>query len=212
MKNRTYILAVLILVLVLALPITQAQTDPESIREHQIKAAFIYNFIKFIDWENEKTPDDSNSITIGIVGGEDFIEAFDPIKSKQVKGKNIVIKQFDEIKKPNKLRKKNASVWKEKISALKKCQVLFICTCKDEKPEIPVEILKALERSGVLVIGETPKFLENGGIINFIMENKKVRFEINIEAAKHNGLKISAQLLKLAKRIITKEKPKDRKS
>ena len=97
MINKVYILVFLILMLVLALPAAQAQTDPESTREYQIKAAFIYNFMKFIDWSDEKMPADSNSITIGIVGGDDFIEAFDPIKSKQVKGKNIIIKLFEEI-------------------------------------------------------------------------------------------------------------------
>jgi hypothetical protein len=202
MKNKVYILfLLLILSEMTAVPCAYGAGNSE----YQIKAAYIYNFIKFIDWSDESMPADSNSITIGIVGGDDLIKDFNPIKSKQVKGRNIVIKQFDEIKKPNKLLKKNAFMWKEKISALKKCQVLFISIFEDEKPEIPVEILKAMKASGVLVIGEIPGFLENGGIINFIMENKKVRFEINAEAAEHNGLKISAQLLKLSKRISTKK-------
>jgi hypothetical protein len=209
MKNKIYIL---LLILTLSGITLVPRAYGASSKEYKVKAALIYNFIKFIDWPDEELSGDSNSITIGIVGGGDFIEAFDPIKSKQVKGKNIIIKLFEEVDKPNEHRKKKNSKWEKKISAMKKCQVLFICSYADEKSEIPVEILNALEGSGVLVIGETSGFLESGGAINFIMEGKKVRFEINAKAAEDNGLKIRSQLLKLAKRVITKEEPKNRKS
>ena len=209
MKNKVYIL---LLVLILSGIALSPCAYGAASKERQVKAAFIYNFIKFIDWPVGSEFDESDSITIGVVGGGDFIKAFDPIKSKSVKGRGIVIKQFNDLDELNELRKKNDPGWKEKISDLKRCQVLFICSCKDEKTDIPVELLKAMKASGVLVVGETQGFLENGGVINFIMESNKVRFEINVEAADSSGFKIRSQLLKLAKRVIRKEEPKDRKS
>lgn len=185
---------------------TPVQANSDIDREHQIKAAFVYNFIKFIDLPAEKISDDVDSITIGVIGNDDYHAAFGPVKNKPVKGKNIVIKHFKEFYKLKKLQKKNDSRWKEEIKALKKCQVLYICSSADKKQQMPVELLKALKDSGVLVIGEIPGFLENGGIINFVMEKKKVRFEINAVSAERNGLKIRSQLLKLAKRVL-KNKP-----
>ncbi|MBW8034759.1 MAG: YfiR family protein [Planctomycetes bacterium] len=203
-KTKTYIW--ILLIASLLANATPLRADSSTDREYQIKAAFIYNFIKFIDFPVEKIADDVDSITIGVIGDADYPIAFDPIKNKQVKGKNIVIKHFTEFDKLKELQKKNDSRWKETIKELKKLQVLLVCFCKDEKPQIPVELLKALKDSGVLVIGEIPGFLENGGVINFVMENKKVRFEINAAAADRNGIKIRSQLLKLAKRVI-KNKP-----
>ena len=188
---------------------TPVRADSTMDRECQIKAAFVYNFIKFIDWSDEKNSDDSEAITIGLLGAGDCTKAFGPIRSKQVKGKKIVIKQLGKLDKLTELQKKDYPRWKETIKELKKLQVLFICSCEDENPQIPVELLKALKDSGVLVIGETPGLLENGGIINFVTEQKKVRFEINAAVAERNGIKIRSQLLKLAKRVIKNKPHKD---
>jgi len=185
---------------------TPVQADSDIDREHQIKVAFVYNFIKFIDLPAEKNADDVDSITIGVIGDADYHAAFGPVKNKPVKGKKIVIKHFKEFYKLKKLQKKNDSRWKEKIKALKKCQVLYICSSADKKQQMPVELLKALKDSGILIIGEVSGFLENGGVINFVTEEKKVRFEINTAVADRNGIKIRSQLLKLAKRVL-KNKP-----
>jgi hypothetical protein len=174
-------------------------------RECRVKAAFVYNFIKFIDFPDEKTSAHSKSITVGLLGSGGCSKTFGPIKNKQVKGKNLVIKQLGKLDKLKELQKKNDPRWKKEIEAIKKYQVLFVCSCADKKQEIPVEILKELKDSGILTIGEVPGFLENGGVINFVMENKKVRFEINTASSDRHGLKIRSQLLKLARRVIKKE-------
>ena len=181
-------------------------------REYKIKAAFVYNFIKFIDWPQEKTPDKDAPITIGVIGSDTVVKAFDPVRNKQVKGRRLVIKRFEEWDKLKKSQEKNDSAWKEKLEALKKCRVLFICTCESGKKEVPVEIIKALKGSGILLVGEMPGFLEKGGVINFVTENKKVRFEVNSTSAKRNKLKIRSQLLKLAKRVYKEERSGDPKN
>lgn len=209
MKNKRYNLLVLILILIFVSAAGNAHADSAREREYQVKAAFVYNFIKFIDWPEEKIPADSKSITIAVIADNDFIKTFDPIKSKQVKGKNILIKPFIELDKLNELQKKNNSAWKETIRELKKCQVLFICTCGEKNEKVPVELLEEMKDSGILLVGEIPGFLENGGTINFVMEDKKVRFEVNTTVADRNALKIKSQLLKLAKRVLRKEPDKE---
>ena len=208
MKNKIYILLILMLLTVLfaAPPAVRAESARE--REYKIKAAFVYNFIKFVDWPEENTPDKDKPITIGVLGSDVLIKAFGPIKNKEAKGRRVVIKRFEDRDKLEESRKKNDSAWKEKIEALKKCRVVFVCTCESGTKEIPVEIIKALKGSGVLLVGEVPGFLEKGGVINFVTENKKVRFEINSTSAKRNNLKIRSQLLKLARRVY-KEEPSE---
>ncbi len=210
MKIKLHILMFLMLPLFTAPPAVRAESASE--REHKIKAAFVYNFIKFIDWPQEKTPDKNKPITIGVVGSDTFVKAFDPVKNKQVKGRRLAIKRFGDWDKLKESQKKNDSAWKEKLEALKKCRVLFICSCESGKNKVPVEIIKALKGSGVLLVGEVPGFLEKGGVINFVTENKKVRFEVNSTSAKRNKLKIRSQLLKLAKRIYKEEPSEDAKN
>ena len=208
MKNKIYILLILMLLTVLFAAPTAVRAESAREREYKIKAAFVYNFIKFVDWPEENTPDKDKPITIGVLGSDVLIKAFGPIKNKEAKGRRVVIKRFEDRDKLEESRKKNDSAWKEKIEALKKCRVVFVCTCESGTKEIPVEIIKALKGSGVLLVGEVPGFLEKGGVINFVTENKKVRFEINSTSAKRNNLKIRSQLLKLARRVY-KEEPSE---
>lgn len=205
MKNKVYILVILILFAALfATPAMAA--DSKLNREQQIKAAFIYNFIKFIDWPEEKMADSNEPITIGIIGSEDFINAFEPVKHKKIKDRNISVKYFAGFEKLDKSEKENDPQWNQKIKTLKTCHVLFICTCDSVLIDNSAKIIKALKGSPVLTVGETAGFLESGGSINLLMEDKKVRFEINITAAKRAKLKIRSQLLRLARRVV-EEKP-----
>jgi hypothetical protein len=201
MKIRVYSLIVLILAL-FGTPIPAgAESDSASGREYQIKAAFIYNFIKFVDWPKEKMADSNEPITIGIIGSKDFIKAFDPIIHKKVKNRNISIKYFECYEKLKKSQEDEGQ-WNQKMESLKTCHVLMFCICYSVRIKDTSQIIKALKGSPVLTVGETAGFLESGGIINFLMEDKKVRFEINVAAVKKSRLKISSKLLRLAKRVV----------
>jgi len=205
MKNKAYILVIVILLLEFF--ITPAMTaDSKQNREQQVKAAFLYNFIKFIDWPEEKMADSNEPITIGIIGSEVFINALEPVKHKRIKDRNISVKYFAGFEKRDKSEKANDPQWNQKIKTLKTCHVLFICTCDSERIENLTKIIKALKDSAVLVVGEMDNFLESGGMINFLIEDKKVHFDINNTAAKKAKLKISSKVLRLAKRVI-EEKP-----
>jgi len=201
MKVRAYILVVLILLVV---PI-MAQGEDESApnREYQVKAAFLYNFINFVDWPNEKVADSNDTVTIGIIGSNPFGEAFEAVKDKKIKGKKLVIKQFPGFEE-YKTKAKDKAKYREEYEAeyknvLKKCHIVFISSLEEKHLE---EILNLVKNSDVLTVGESEAFLNSGGAINFVMEQKKVRFEINLTAANRTKLKIRSQLLRLAKRVV----------
>ena len=83
-----------------------------------------------------------------------------------------------------------------RVDDLKTCHLVFIS--RSEKDQI-AQVLTSLSAAGVVTVSEMDRFAERGGIINFYLENKKVRFEINADAAQRKGLKINSQLLKRAK-------------
>jgi hypothetical protein len=144
-------------------------------REYEIKAAYLYNFIKYVDW-----PSYGDTITIGVLGGNPFGSALAPLNGKMVKGRRLVVRQLDSVR------------------DAQRCQIIFVSS--SEKPRLQ-EIFESLRSARVLTVGETQGFADGGGIINFIEENNKVRFEINAEAARRTGLNISSELLKLAKLV-----------
>ncbi len=195
MRNKTYMLVFFVLSL-LASGQAQLAQAAES-KEYQIKAAFLYNFIQFVDWPKEKVADSNQPIIIGIIGKDPFGNVFESLKNKKIKGKSVVIrrvKTFEELKKNGELE--------DKINELKKCHVLFICSSENKYLK---QIIDPIKTDNILTVGETGNFLENGGIINFVLEEKKVRFEINLDAANTSNLKISSQLLRLAEKVIPKK-------
>jgi hypothetical protein len=198
MQIRAYNLIVFALALFAAPISVQAQDDSAQNREYQVKAAFLYNFVKFVDWPKEKTPDSNEPIIIGIIGNDPFGNAFEPIKDKPVKGTSVIIKRFLGLK-----GLKESSEKHPQIEAIRECHLLFIC--RSEKQNL-TETINLVKDHSVLTVADSEVFLESGGIINFVMEENKVRFEINVTAAKQAKLQIRSQLLRLAKRV-AEEKP-----
>lgn len=190
MRTKFCYLVILILALTLAITATQVRGDSASEQEYRVKAAFLYNFIKFIDWPKEKAAD-NNSITIGIVGKNPFGKAFEPLRGKKAKEKKVIIKQFKSVE--------ESKLPSDQIEAIRKCHVLFVC--RSEVKHLK-EIFKSVKGHSVLTVGDMEDFLESGGIINFLMEDEKVRFEIHNIAAKRAKLDIRSKLLRLAKRTI----------
>lgn len=199
MRIKVYILIVLMLALFVAPIAIKAQAESAQSREYQIKAAFLYNFIKFVDWPEGKFPDSNEPIIIGIIGKDLFGDAFKPVKDKKTKGRDVIIRYFESFKKLKKSTEKDKSKSDQKIETLTKCHLLFICSSEQKNLK---KIINTVKDHSVLTVADTLGFLEAEGIINFVMERKKVRFEINIAAAKRAKLKIRSNLLRLAKRIV----------
>ena len=191
MKNKIYILLLLLVLFRTSPALCAHATDS---KEYKLKAAFIYNFIKFVTWP-EDAGKQSESIKIAIIGEDPFAKNFDPIVKKTVKNKKIELMKYHDF---NKIADSNS---------LGQYQVIFICKSESENV---TKIINSVAGKPVLVISGIDNFAELDGMIGFVKRDNKIRFEINLNAAKLADLKISSQLLKLALRVIEKQqKPKD---
>ena len=159
----------------LALP-GPAVAQAQAASEYDVKAAFLYNFTKFVEWPPSAFSSDG-SMWLCVLGEDPFSKSLDLIASEGVGGRKLQVLRTPKLAEPG------------------VCQILFIS--RSERDRMP-EILKELRTSPVLTVADTDGFLDHGGIINFKLEGSKVRFEINQEAAERAGLKISSKLLQLA--------------
>ncbi len=179
--------------------------------EYQIKAAFIFNFMKFTEWPNEKEFKVESNVTvvemppmkIGIVGKNPFGKSFVPILEKTIRERPIEVIEFPsfyEFSKKYSSQKETGQAYSlEHLKELEACHVLYLC--ESEKPVL--EVLMGLLRptEGILTISDLPRFIEEGGIIGFKKVDNKIRFEVNLKESERRQLRISSQLLKLAVRV-----------
>jgi YfiR/HmsC-like len=152
--------------------------------EYLIKAGFIFNFAKFVDWPPATFAQPDSPIVIGILGTDPFGAIIDQIvQEKKIGGRGFVVRRLK---------------WGTDLKDLKECKILFVGASERVHIDELVQIVKGLP---ILTVGETPGFAERGGVIRLVLEDNKVRFEVNVEAARQAGLTISSRLLTLARII-----------
>jgi hypothetical protein len=150
----------------------------EVTKEYQVKAAFLYNFTRFVEWPAACFPRPDSPIVIGLFGRNPFGDELQKVvRDRKVNGHPIVVVQLTTMVGAGPL------------------QAVFVAAGEERRFE---RELAASPRLGVLTVGETERFADSGGIVNFTTVDDKVRFEINAAAAESAGLKVSAQLQKLA--------------
>jgi len=160
--------------------------EPVS-KEYQLKAAFIYNFTKFVDWPAQRSGAKDSPFTIGVFGNNPFGDELNKLaQGRSVNGRPMIIK--------------NITSTNEAASV----DLLFVSSGQEE---LLGKLLVVIQGAGVLTIGESKAFADHGGIINFVTEADKIRFEINLDEAERGGLKLRAQLLNLAKNVRRKTEP-----
>jgi hypothetical protein len=170
------------LAFVIATCAVSQNAQAQELNEYEAKAAFLYNFVKFVEWPAEAFADGSSPLIIGVVGDDKDSGMIDQmINGKTANGRRLVVKRFSSFK------------------ALTHCHIVFIRSSERDR------IRQTLAAAGpsTLTVGETESFAEWGGIINFTIVAGKLRLEINQTSAERAGLKISAKLLSLARVIRT---------
>jgi len=177
---RQAVRVLLSLCLILACSVLTPAAPPAetSVDEYQVKAAFLFNFAKFVEWPSEAFSDPNAPLVITVFGDDPFNGSLEAVKGKLVNNRKLTIRRVKE------------------IQDIGKSNVLFVSP--SAKKEL-ARVLAALQGLSVLTVGEDGAFTQSGGIINFVNEDNKVRFEINISAAERAGLKISSRLLALAR-------------
>jgi hypothetical protein len=148
-----------------------------DIGEYQIKAAFLYNFARFVDWP----PPNAGPVVIAVFGRDPFGDALErTVHGKAIDGRPFVVRRTS------------------RLEEVKQCQILFISSVEKKRT---ASILSAVRGEAILTVGEYREFLEEGGGVSFSTENDRVRFDVNLRATRDAGLHLSARLLNLARLV-----------
>jgi YfiR/HmsC-like len=147
--------------------------------EYQVRAAFLLNFTKFVQWPAAAFTDPHSPLAICILGEDPFGNTLNEmVKGEGVNGHELVIQRIGHAPAP------------------KSCQVLYI-----PRPEKDSRGILAAVGSGVLTVGEGEKFLQDGGIIAFVIQDRRVRFDIGAGAAERAMLTVSSRLMNVARSV-----------
>ena len=175
--NGTMALAPLCL-FALTIPLLTGQGAQGAFSEYQVKAVFLYNFAKFVEWP---PADQQGPVKIGVLGDDPFGDYLDDvIHKKTVRGRPIETRRF------------------RSVNDLELCHILFISP--SEAKRVP-DIVAVLAGTPVLTVGEGRGFADEGGMIGLIVEGGKVRFDVNAKAARSSGIIVRSQLLDLARNV-----------
>lgn len=157
----------------------------QVVNEYQVKAAFIYNFSKFVEWPPQAFKTAKDPITICVLGQNPFGNALEEtVSGKMVEGRAFIVRQLSS------------------EPAATGCQILFVSSSERNRLH---SILSDIKITGVLTVGETETFASEGGVINFKIEAGTVRIQVNVDAAEQAKLRISSRLLSLAQIVKSKQ-------
>lgn len=155
--------------------------DRKEFSEYDVKAAFLVNFAKFVEWPEEAFPEPDSPFKIGILGENPFGDTLAKLaRDQELHGRAVEVEQSDQ------------------AGDLAGCHIVFTGAAGDagEPPD-----LAPLQAAPVLIVGDRKGFAEQGGVVNFVVVKTKVKFEVNLDQANRHNLKMSSRLLNLAVKV-----------
>ena len=159
--------------------------------EAEIKAALLYKFPQYTTWPSSSFGDKDAAFVVGVVGESEITPLLTEILSERtIGGRKVIIHSL------------KVPLQKEDLEKVDQCHLIFVPGADDQVEKLSEQ----LDDLPILLIGESDKFAQRGGHINFYFRGESIRFEINAEAIRSLDLKVSAKLLKLAKIVKTKKK------
>jgi hypothetical protein len=170
--------------LFLSLLITPAVRSQEAVSAEQLKAAFLYNFVRFVEWPTNAFANESAPMTIGVFGDKTSdkftTELTTLLKDKKAHNRPLVVKKLTS------------------PTDAATCQVVFVTDSESRRAD---QVADATRKKPILLVGESDDFLKNGGMINIVQDErqKQLRFDIAPKNAEPAMITISSHLLKLAR-------------
>jgi YfiR/HmsC-like len=165
----------------LLLGVSSSGAQQPKAGEFQVKAAYLYNFAKFVEWPDQNSVDKNSPFEICVLGVDPFQGALDAaVAGESIDGKRVVPKRIS------------------KPQDVNSCRILFISSSEEQHLR---DILTTLDKTRVLTVSDIPHFSELGGMIGFVLEGNRVRFDVNLSSAREAGLVLSSQLLKVATNV-----------
>jgi hypothetical protein len=170
-------LTVVVLVcVVLAVPALHAQNPKPT--DYDVKAAYLYNFGRFVEWPAEVTAAQSGHFTVCVLGQDPFGPSLDTtLAGETIGGKGVVAKRISNPQESD------------------DCRILFLSPTEGGHLK---KIVAELDKKAVLTVSDIPQFAQLGGMIQFVLEGKRVRFEVNLAATQRAGLTLSSEVRKVA--------------
>ena len=164
----------LVITCIVAASSLHAQKGPT---ENEVKSAYLYNFGKFVEWPPKATSV-GEFFTVCVLGDDTFGATLETtIAGESIEGRKVSVKLV------------------AKPQDAGSCRILFISSSQQSRVK---EILAELDNTNVLTVSDMPEFTRRGGMIQFVVEANRVRFEVNLTSAERTGLTLSSQLLKVA--------------
>ena len=152
---------------------------PAAAQDYRLRAEFLYHFAKLVQWPTNTFPSADSALTIGVLGRDPFGMLLDDLVSnKKIDGHSVRTKRF------------------ASVDDVRGCHVLYISVSEDRRM---ARNFAGLAGKPILTVGESSEFLDHGGIIRFVVEDRRLRFQIRLSAAERNQLKLSSKLLFLCK-------------
>jgi hypothetical protein len=156
----------------------QLSAQAPAFDEYQVKAAFLYNFAKFVEWPPGTFANSADPIGICIIGQNPFGSTLeDMVQGKRIGDRAFVVRRLTD------------------TQQVKGCEILFIGAGEWKRARALLDVVKG---APVLTVGETDDFTSFGGVIAFQLEGPRVRIQIDLEAAGRAKLRISSKLLSFA--------------
>jgi hypothetical protein len=152
---------------------TSAAPEVVERREAQFKAAYLFNFVKFVDWPSNA----SDVITVCFVGGDGVFDALsEGIEAKRIGNRQLAVRRLEATASPD------------------DCNAIYL----DESTGAEISTVIAAKEAPILTISDAKAFTAKGGMIELFTDSNRLRFNINVDAAQKAGLRISSSLLQLA--------------
>lgn len=149
--------------------------------ETQVKAAYLYNFGKFVTWQSDGAPT-PNTLQICILGKDPFGGVLDAtVAGESIDGRKITVRRIG------------------RVQEAAACSILFVSSSEEGRLS---SVIAAVQPFGALTVSDIPAFAEKGGMIGFIQEENRIRFEVNRRAAEQSHLAVSSELLKVAVKVL----------
>ena len=187
-RTMRRIVSLTVLLLLLLAGGARSSKGQSNEEEYRVKAAFLFHFAQLVDWPPETLPATDNSLFLCTIGEDSFQGTLEAMVAGKAIGNRIV--RVRHLEQPQDMHS---------------CQIVFLG--KSQNRRIPA-LVADLHNAPVLTVGETTGFLQAGGMICFLLQENKVRFEINLDAAESANLKIGSRLLLLAQNVVKESQGK----
>lgn len=152
--------------------------------EYEVKAAYLYNIVNFVTWPPDAFASPSDPLHVCVFGPDPFGRALDTaMQSGTSNGRPVAVSRATD------------------ASALGDCELVFLAGRNTDRID---QAVRATAQRPVLMVGESPDFLQHGGMIEFVVDGGRVRFDVNLPAASARGLTLSSRLLQVARTVVGK--------